>query len=220
MSEDVNPTPEGAPVTPVESGAKASDIPQDLQWVSSATPAEIAAAIQKLQEKSTTRLDDLNAIKAERDRLAAEKQRAEDARLAEEKKWEELATKRAAENEALQAKLKDAALDRAVITAAADLKFHNWQEAKKLADLSGVDTSTNDGGASAVTSILEQLAKDSPHLIRSEDGQSQPQQGAGVMNPTGKVSLRFKDLQAMDREQIMRLSDEEIEAALRDANNS
>lgn len=217
MSEDVNTTPEGDHTQHAGTTPEGDGLPPELEWVKTATPQQLAEAIQKLQEKSTTRLDDLTAKEAELARLRAEKQQAEDAKLAEQQKWQELAEQRQARIAELENKAKDSDLDKAVMQAANDLKFHSWQEAKKLADLSGVDTSTTDGGASAVKTALQQLADQSPHLVKSEDTTTAQQQGARVINPAGKVSLTAADLEKMTPQAVLKLMQDDpgaVDAAL------
>lgn len=154
-------------------------------------------------------LNDVDTLKA---RVKDSITREQSERTELEKLQAEIATRDSA-MKAMEEKLKDSALDRAVIEAAADLKFYNWQEAKKLADLSGVDTSTTDGGASAVKSALEELAKGSPHLIQSDQPATPPkQQGAGVMNPGTKIGLTGADLKNMSPQEVLRLMQEHPDA--------
>jgi hypothetical protein len=172
MSEDVNTTPEGD-ATPEAPEPKAPGLPQEYAWISEATPAQIAEAIQKLQEKSTTRLETLTAKDAELERLRAEKQQAEDAKLAEQKKFEELANNRAAEIETLKQSIaeketaaKRKELEFTVLAKASFLGFADPADAINLMDISTLENEDK-----AVTAALKTLAESKPYLLKGQQEQ-------------------------------------------------
>lgn len=107
------------------------------------------------------------------------KDEAEGREKSDTDKAKEDASKAESKAQKLAAKLRDSALDNAIIKAAGGLKFRDIDDALKLIDRDAIDVDQDDDDPSeinldedSVKAALEKLAKAKPHLIMA-DGQGE-----------------------------------------------
>lgn len=162
MSEDMKPTGKPEADEPAEVGI----VPD---WVKD--PAQAWAAISKLKEKSTERLSEVETMRQRLDRLEAEKAQAEEKRLTDEKRWQELAEKRQTELENLRQQVdkertasQQARIDNVILAEAARAGFVDPQEALALVDRKAIKLE-NDTPANAAE-VVKALAEAKPHLLK------------------------------------------------------
>ena len=144
---------------------------------------EQQARIDALIAKRLARAEAKSKAKSE---AAAQKAKdeAERARLADEKRWQELAEKREtelgnkeAELSTLASTLQDERIRHAVAITASGLHFRDPQDAFQMIDLATIETD-DDGAVQGVKEALAVLAKAKPYLLEPEDDT-----GAGLGSP-------------------------------------
>lgn len=152
---------------------------------------ELKAALEAERKISKQREKDLKAL-----------QRADDARKTAELSDTEKAKKEAADAatkvQALAVKLKENAVQSAIVAAATTLKFHDVQDAIRQVDQSGFVVEQDEDNpadididAKSIETAVKALAKSKPYLINEGDDESGGPSGS-------KFNGRRKDKQALD----------------------
>lgn len=123
-------------------------------------------------DEVNTELKDLRAWKEEQE---AKAKKAEDKKLQADKKWEELATKRSAEAEALKAQLTDAKIRSAVAAEAYKNGAIDVNDIVALVDKAKVQVD-KDGNVTGVEEAVKALVDSKPHLF----GEGKPASTVGA----------------------------------------
>jgi chromosome segregation ATPase len=138
--------------------------------------------VQAELEKMRKALKDANKEAADRrkrlDELEAEEKKRKEAELSEVQKLQKQLADAKAAAEAREKEVETLRLRSAVESAATKLAFLNPADAYLLADLSGVEM-TSDGKATGVEDALKALLKDRPYLANGSkpDGKGTPRPG-------------------------------------------
>lgn len=180
--------------TPPASGEPQADaqttpsIPSELVWIKEHVEAgdtiALVEAWQKVSEKASNRLSEVQALNQRLNAIEAAQAAAETVAAEKQGDFEQLYNASKAQIEQLQAQRRADAIERAVIVEAGKLGFNNVADAMRLIN---TDTLTVDesGQVSGVEVALTALAEASPYLIK----QSAPPPRAPVTgNPAGSAT--------------------------------
>lgn len=122
----------------------------------------------------------------------------------ESDKAKENASKAESKAQKLAVKLRDSAIDNAIIKAAGKLKFRDTDDALKLVDREDIDIEQDEDDPTkieldedSVKSALDKLAKAKPHLIQA-DGQGE-RSGSKFNGGRGKSQQELDDAALMER---------------------
>lgn len=197
----VPPTPPNPPTPPGDGGKGDFD-------TSKLSDEQLAKVLEDERVWKTKRLSDLRDKAHRADEYERNQLKAEEERLAKEKKHEELATLREKERDEARNKYSTAVTDNAIMAEAAKVGIQDLDAAKKLLDRSGVKIS-EDGTVSGVAEAIAALIKEKPYLTTK----IQKSVGSGTNPPGGGDQTEFTMTQIQDPT-FYRAHEAEIKRAL------
>jgi len=189
MPEPTPPVPPAppAPPTPPGDGGKGDFDPAKL------SDEQLAKVLEDERVWKTKRLTDLRDKAHKADEYERNQSKAEEERLAKEKKHEELAALREKERDEARNKYSTAVTDNAIMAEAAKAGIQDLDAAKKLLDRTGVKIN-DDGSVSGVAEAVAALIKDKPYLTTKV----QKPVGSGTNPPGGGDQTEFTMTQIQD----------------------
>lgn len=197
------PPPDGGKPEPKPTGDEEID---KLAKQIEEDPAKAAKEIKKLRKEAESR--------GEENRLLKEKQKQiDEAALAEQGKFKELAESRLKDVDDLKAAHAKDIIALKVQLRAARMNFNDPEDAAVDAVLSKVKVG-KDGQLEGIDEALKAYAEAKPYLVKQPDAPSGPPKVAPT-NPGGGPTLTATDLKKLRPEQIAAMKPEEVAAILR-----
>lgn len=142
------------------------------------------ARFAEVNQAKVTAEKDKAALQGQLDKIASDKKTADEKALAEQGKWQDIATAKDAELKSLNEQVQSAKMTNAVLTAAAVAGAIDPDEVVALLDKSKV--TIVDGKVTGVKEAVEALLKQKPHLVAKTG--SGYQMGAGGGGGVGMPS--------------------------------
>ena len=146
------------------------------------------------------RFKELNEQAKQAKKLQQEKEAAEQKRLEEEGKWEDLAKAKDQELQTAKTRLENTAKNSAIVAAAAKAGVTDPNDAIALIDKGKIEID-DDGNVSGAEDLVAELVKAKPYLLNSNNSNSTTDRLGSGSNPSGQGNegvKRFKLSQVQD----------------------
>lgn len=165
-----------------------------------ASPEQLAAVLENPNLWKLNRLRDMQDKAAQADKLQQAQQQAADKQLEDEKKFQELAQKRATENEQLQKQIQDMTINQALTNKLVPLGVVDLSAAVQLIDRSAIKLGEN-GELSGVDEAITALKEGKAYLFNGQGSGSQTTVGTGT-NVGNNGDQQAQNVQTFKRSQL------------------
>lgn len=163
------------------------------------TPEQLAAVMDNPNFWKIDRIAELTGAKQKLDKLTAEQQQNEEKTLAEQKKFEELATKRGEEVTTLKQQIQNMQFDQALTNKLVGEGVVDLEAALKLVDRSQIKVDETSGAVQGVDEAIKSLKEGKTYLFTAGGQQQSIGAPTGGGNASNSAPAKFKRSQLQDQ---------------------